>query len=137
MSKDPYLERALLDVVLGAVVYPAPTLVYVALFSTVPSELVLGTEVSYPNYGRLEVPNNGTYWSAAQTTAGVSSKWNLLPLRWPAAVVTGSVSLVGWAIYDAATVGNRLYFGSLVASRTLTSGKKPVFGAGALILFEE
>ena len=68
-SKDNYLERAVLDAILGPGFSP-PATVYFALFSTVPTETTAGIELTTgtaPGYARLAATNNTTNFPAATT----------------------------------------------------------------------
>jgi hypothetical protein len=109
-----YLENALINVTLRATSYTAPTTVYVALFTSDPTDAGSGTEVSTSgtSYARVSAtfgaPSNG----ASVTTADVT---------FPQA--TASWGTVGWiGIYDALTTGNLLYHTPLDASKTIDIG---------------
>jgi len=107
-----YLENALINVTLRATSYTAPTTVYVALFTSDPTDAGSGTEVSGGSYARTAVtfaaPSNGVTTNSADVT-------------FPTA--TGTWGTVGWiGINDALTTGNLLYHTALDTSKTVTSG---------------
>ena len=107
-----YLENALINVTLRATSYTAPTTIYVALYTSDPTDANTGTEVSGGSYARTSVtfaaPSNGASLSNADCT-------------FPQA--TGSWGTVGWiGINDAATSGNLLYHTALDAAKTIDSG---------------
>ena len=107
-----YLENALINVTLRATAYTAPTTVYVALFTTDPTDAGSGTEVTGGSYARTAVtmgaPSNGVSLNSADVT-------------FPTA--TASWGTVGWiGINDASTSGNLLYHSPLDTSKTIDSG---------------
>ena len=107
-----YLENALINVTLRATAYTAPTTVYVALFTTDPTDAGSGTEVTGGSYARTSVtfaaPSNGVTTNNADVTFPTcTSSW-------------GVVTHLG--IYDALTTGNLLYHTPLDSSKTVDSG---------------
>jgi len=107
-----YLENALINVTLRATSYTAPTTVYVALFTTDPTDAGTGTEVSGGAYARTSItfgsPSNGVTTNSADVTFPTcTAAW-------------GTVTHMG--IYDASTSGNLLYHTPLDASKTVDSG---------------
>jgi hypothetical protein len=130
-SKTDALEARVLDHLFKGAATPALSAlstVYVALFTVVPSDASAGTEVSGSSYARQAVA------SAAWTRTG-SSIANNAEIAFPA--VTGSAyTVVGWALYDALTVGNQLYWGDCT-STTMNVGDIPRFAASALTVTED
>jgi hypothetical protein len=107
-----YLENALINATLRNTTYTSPTTVYVALYSTNPTDADTGTEIAGGSYARTAVtfgaPSNGVSTNSADVT-------------FPTATGTwGTVSHVG--IRDASTAGNLLYHAALTASKTVSSG---------------
>jgi hypothetical protein len=107
-----YLENALINVTLRATAYTAPTTVYLALYTTDPTDADTGTECSGTSYARQAVtfgaPSNGVSTnSAAIEFPQAGSAW-------------GTITHIG--IRDALTVGNLLYHTPLDASKTIASG---------------
>ena len=107
-----YLENALINVTLRATSYTAPTTVYVALFTTDPTDAGTGTEVTGGSYARTAVtfsaPSNGVTSNNADVTFPTcTSSW-------------GIVTHLG--LYDASTSGNLLYHTPLDSSKTVDSG---------------
>ena len=107
-----YLENALINVTLRNTAYTTPTTVYVALFTTDPTDAGSGTEVSGGSYARTSVtfgaPSNGVSTNSADVTFPTATgSW-------------GTVSHIG--IYDALTTGNLLYYTPLDVSKTVTTG---------------
>lgn len=107
-----YLENALINVTLRNTAYTTPTLVYVGLYTTDPTDANTGTEVSGGSYARTAVtfaaPSNGVTTNSADVTFPTAS---------------GSWGTVGWiGILDASTAGNLLYHTPLDVSKTISSG---------------
>ncbi len=107
-----YLENALINATLRNTTYTSPTTVYVALYSTNPTDADTGTEIAGGSYARTAVtfgaPSNGVSTNSADVT-------------FPTATGTwGTVSHIG--IRDASTAGNLLYHAALTASKTVSSG---------------
>ena len=107
-----YLENALINVTLRNTSYTAPTTVYVALYTTDPTDADTGTEVTGGSYARTSVtfavPSNGVTTNSADVTFPTCT------LAW------GTVTHIG--IRDASTAGNLLYHTPLDASKTIDLG---------------
>jgi hypothetical protein len=130
-SKTDSLEQRVLDHLFKGGATPALTAlstVYVALYTAVPSDAAAGTEVSGSAYARQAV-------ASAAWTRTASSIANNAEVAFPA--VTGSAyTVVGWAIMDASTSGNQLYWGDCT-STTMNVGDIPRFAANALTITED
>lgn len=123
MSKlSNYLETALLNAALRAVAYQSPATVYVALYTSDPTDTDTGTEVSGGSYARqavtFEAPTDGV---AANTGAVVFAT---------ASAPWGVITHVG--IRDAAAAGNLLWYGALASSKDVANGDRFEIAAGAL-----
>jgi hypothetical protein len=117
-----YLENALINGTLRATTYTAPTTVYVALYTSDPTDADTGTEVSGTNYARQSVtfgsPSNGASTnSAAVEFPQAGSSW-------------GTVAYIG--IRDASTAGNLLFHSPLDASKTIATGDVFRIATGSL-----
>jgi hypothetical protein len=117
-----YLENALINVTLRATSYTAPTTVYVALYTSDPTDADTGTEVSGTSYARQSVtfgaPSNGaTTNSAAVEFPQAGGAW-------------GTITHIG--IRDASTAGNLLYHTALDASKSIDSGDVFRIASGSL-----
>ena len=109
-----YLENALINVTLRATSYTAPTTVYVALYTTDPTDADIGTEVSTSGTGYAR-----TAVTFAAPSNGVST--NSADVTFPTATASfGTVTHIG--LRDASTAGNLLYHTPLDASKTIASG---------------
>lgn len=107
-----YLENALINATLRNTSYTSPATVYLALYTTDPTDADSGTEVSGNAYARQSItfgaPSNGVSTnSAAIEFPQATGAW-------------GTVAYVG--IRDASTAGNLLYHTPLDASKTIATG---------------
>ena len=107
-----YLENALINATLRNTSYTSPSVVYLGLFTSDPTDANTGTEVSGGSYARQSItfgaPSNGVSTNSAA-------------IEFPQA--TGSWGTVGWVgIMDSLTTGNLLYHTALDASKTIASG---------------
>jgi len=121
-----YQANTSLDGLLGS---GTPATIYVALFTTTPSDSDPGVEVSSVDtgYSRVAVTNNTTNWPAASAR----SKKNGTVILFP--VPTQSWGTVnGFALFDAATGGNRLVEGNL--STPITVSTQQSFAVDALTI---
>ena len=117
-----FLENALVNATLRNTTYTSPATVYVALFTTDPTDAASGTEVSGGSYARTSVtfaaPSNGASASSADCTFPTcTSTW-------------GTVSHIG--IFDASTSGNLLYHTPLDTSKTIETGDIFKIASGSL-----
>lgn len=118
-----YAENALFNALLRNVAFTSPTTVYVALFTTNPTDAGSGAEVAVGNYVRQPVtfaaPSNGVGSNSGQVT------WD------PASVPFGTITHVG--LYDAATSGNLLMHAALSASKIIGAGDIFRISVGSLV----
>ena len=105
-----YLENKVLDHILGTTTYTKPSSVYLALYTTTPTDSTSGTEVSGGSYARKVI----TFGAA--TSGAATNNTNVDFTLMPTCVVTGI------AVCDALTSGNILVYGALTSSKTLASG---------------
>ena len=116
-------EAAALDLILNT------TNKWLALFTVTPGETGGGTEVSGGSYARTAVT-----WAAAVPGAP-STKNPSGPVTFPTATAdwaAGATLIVAAAIFDAATVGNMIWYGSLNVNRNVLNGDTPVVAAANL-----
>ena len=107
-----YLENALINGTIRGSTFTAPTNVYVALYTSDPTDADTGTEVSGGSYARQIVtfgaPSNGVSASNADVT-------------FPQA--TALWGTVGWiGLRDAVSGGNLLYHTALDTSKVIDNG---------------
>jgi hypothetical protein len=107
-----YLENALINATLRNTAYTSPSVVYVGLYTSDPTDANTGTPVSGGSYARVAVtfgaPSNGASTnSAAVEFPQATANW-------------GTVTHIG--ILDALTGGNLLYHTALDSSKTIETG---------------
>lgn len=121
-----YLDNKVLEHATGKTAYTAPT-PFLALLTTQPSNNT-GTgavETTYTNYARVAC--SGATWG----TAATGSITTAAAVSFPQCGTTGA-SITGWALYDASTGGNMLFYGT--SALTVSNGITPQFAAGQLTL---
>jgi hypothetical protein len=116
-----YAENKVLDHVLGTTAYTAPT-VYLALFTSDPTDASTGTEVSGGAYARQTIAFNASVNGASANTSDV-----LFPT---ATASWGTITHIG--LYDASTAGNMLWHGALSASKAIGTDDQFKLGSGRL-----
>jgi len=122
MAASNYLENALLNYVLRNVGTPTTATVYLALFTTSPTDADTGTEVSTGAYARQATAFDAAAAGVTQNTALES--FTASGASW------GSITHIG--IYDAATTGNLLYWAIMTTPRTINDGDTLEFAAGSV-----
>jgi hypothetical protein len=116
-------ENLLLTWVCNAGTATRPTTLYLALETgSGATDSSPGTEVTGGSYARKAI----TFGTAA--SGSISNSADVVFTGMPAATVTAG------AVYDAATGGNRLWYGNLTASKTLNAGDTFTVSAGSLTL---
>lgn len=116
-----YLENKVVGHVFGGSAYTAPSTLYVALYTSAPSDTGGGTEVSGGGYVRK---------AAAFTVSGNEAS-NTSAIEYPTATANyGTVVAVG--VFDASSSGNLLAYGNLTTSKTVSTGDVFRFNASAI-----
>jgi len=117
-----YLENALVNAVLRNTSYTSPTTVYVALFTSDPTDAGTGTECTGSGYTRKSMafssPSNG----ASSNSSAV--EFDQATGSW------GTITHMG--LFDASTSGNLLFHGALTASKVIDTGDVFKFASAAL-----
>lgn len=143
-GKSDYLENKFIDWLLRGQSFTAPATVYVALYTATPSDSAAGTEVSGGSYARVAVTSALANWAGTQSsgsttvssgTGGQTS--NNAAVTFPAPTANWGV-ITAFAVMDALTSGNLLYWGPLAVNKTVNNGDAaPNFPAGTLVLTED
>ena len=134
-GKSDYLEKKVLDHVLGGGDYARPATVYAALSTTTPTDAGGITEPAGGAYARVAVTNNTTNFPAA-TGTNPTAKSNGTSIDFPVCTAAWG-TIVGWAIFDAASAGNMLYHGVVSPSKVVGVNDQPKFAIGALVITED
>jgi hypothetical protein len=137
-AMSDYLENKLIDYLFRGQSFTTPTGLYVGLLTAAPSDTGGGTEVSGNGYARQNLAPSLTNWAGTQAaastvassgTSGTTSNNSAITFPSPSAS-WGTVT--HFAIYDALTSGNLLFYGSLTISKTINQGDTVSFPAAAL-----
>lgn len=117
-----YLENALINGTLRATTFTAPASVFLALYTTDPTDADTGTECSGTAYARQSItfgaPSNGVSTNSAVIDfPQAGGAW-------------GTITHIG--IRDAVTAGNLLYHSPLDTSKTIASGDVFRVASGSL-----
>lgn len=129
-SFSDYWENAVLDATFGDpdVTITAPT--YLALCTSVPDDTKTGSnivEASYTGYARKSIA------AADMSAASGGSKTNSNAITF-AACTSGTSTIIGWALCDAATVGNVLCWGTCTSTVISTTQTPATVAIGALVV---
>lgn len=133
-----YLENKLIDYVFRGQPFVPPTNLYVALYTTGSADNGAGrVEVSGGSYSRAVIASSMANWAGTQgagttvASSGVSGTTsNNVAITFPAPTAAwGSIVAIG--IYDAATSGNELWYGSLSTPKTINAGDPAQFFSAA------
>lgn len=137
-AMSDYLENKLIDQVFRGQAYTFPTSLYIGLLTVAPTDSTAGTEVSGSAYARVTVTNSLANWAGTQGagttvassgTTGTTSNNAIISFPTPTAT-WGTV--VAFGIYDAASAGNLLFYGTLSVAKTINNGDTVTFPAAAL-----
>lgn len=106
-----FLATELYDHVLRNAAYTSPTTVYLGLYTTATTAAGGGTECTGTGYAReaitMGAPTNGDGSNSAEIDFGTgNADWG---------------TITHWAILDAISAGNMLYFGALTASKVISA----------------
>lgn len=143
-AKTNYLENKIIDWLFRGQAFTPPATLHFALFTVAPGEAGGGTEVTGGSYARQGVAATLTNWAGTQSagstvassgTGGTTS--NNVVITFPAPTANwGSVVAVG--VFDAATAGNLLLYGTLAQGKTVNNGDAaPSFPAASFTYQED
>lgn len=134
-GKSNYLEGQFLNLAFRTQVAWKPSAIYVALLTAAPTDAGGGTEVTGGSYARVQVNQLDANWTAPSGSPRSISNVNTITFPAPTAA-WGVVS--HFAIYDASSAGNLLYWAALTQSKTINNGDAaPSFAASALVITED
>jgi len=108
---------------------------YLALYTVAPSDSAAGTEVSTSGTAYARVTTAGK-WAAPSGTSPTSVTTNAAVTFATATASWGTI--VAFALFDAATAGNRLYWGDLTdATKVIANGDTANFPSGSIVITED
>jgi hypothetical protein len=128
-AMSDYLEGELIKHIFRTGSFTKPTVLAVGLFTAAPSDSGGGTEVTGGSYARAAVNPLDANWAAPAAGNGVTSNVSTITFATPSAS-WGNVTHFG--IFDAASAGNLLFWGSLTVAKTINSGDTVTFPAASL-----
>ena len=107
-----------------------PTQLYLALYSTNPTDADVGTEANYNGYQRQAVTFGSPTLSggSANTSNTAIVQFNVVP------AASGTIAFA--ALRTAQTGGDLVYYGTLAATYQLNQGVQPIVPIGALTVSE-
>ena len=119
----------------------APTL-YFALFTAAPSDSGGGTEVTIGSnaYARASITGsltnfNGTHGTTTGASSGTGGQTsNAVDINFATPTPAGWGTITSWGIYDAASGGNLLFWGTLTSNKTINASDTVKFAAGQFVI---
>ncbi len=133
-----YLENQHVDHIFRTATFGKPASLYIALFTSAPSDSGPGTEVAGGSYARIQRNPLDANWTATQggvvgaSTGSSGLTQNAAAIVFPAPTASWGV-LTHVGIFDAVVGGNMLFGGALMTPKTVNAGDAaPSFPAGAL-----
>lgn len=133
-----YLENQVVDHIFRTAAFTKPTVLAVGLLTAAPSDVGGGTEVTGNAYARVSLNPLNANWNATQGgTTGASSGTggvtaNATTITFPTPTPAGWGTVTHFGLYDAASAGNLILWGTLTASKVINSGDSVTFPAGSL-----
>jgi len=136
LSKSNYAETKTLDAWFGNTAIPSNATLYFALFTVAPGETGGGTEYTGNAYARASLANNTTNFPAAAAGAP-SSKSNATAITFPTVTTADWTGIVAWAVFDASSGGNMLYYGTFGSTQAVSVGQTASWAASGLTFTED
>lgn len=130
-AMSDYLEGQLIAHIFRTASFTKPTVLAVGLFTAAPTDAGGGTEVTGGSYARATLNPLDANWAAPSAGNGVTSNSSTITFATPTA---GWGLVTHFAIFDAASAGNLLFWGALTTSKTINSGDTVSFPAGSLTI---
>lgn len=112
MNLSNYLKNAVINHMLRNQAFTPPVTMYLGLFTAAPGPTGGGTEVSVGAYARQAIALDAP-------TAGVTQ--NTVDITFPTPTANWGI-VTHAAVFDAASGGNMLLFGSLVSAKSVLAG---------------
>lgn len=130
-AMSDYLEGQLVAHIFRTASFTKPTTLAVGLFTAAPSDSGGGTEVTGNNYSRASLNPLDANWAAPSAGNGQTSNSSTITFATPSGT-WGTVT--HFAIFDATSAGNMLFWGALTISKTINQGDTVSFPAGSLTI---
>jgi hypothetical protein len=140
-SMSNYLENQIIDWLMRGQSFSPSASKYFALLTAAPSDTGGGTEVTGGSYARVAVTSSLANFAGTQSAGSTAASSGTGGTTSNNAAITFPAPTANWgtvthfAVYDASTSGNLLFWGALTASKTVNNGDAaPSFAAGAFTL---
>ncbi|MCE3025729.1 hypothetical protein [Salinicola sp. DM10] len=120
-SFSDYLEEGILGHTLRGAALAVPSTIYIALFTSDPTDSNTGNEVSDSGYLRQDAAKGGSIesgWTAPTASGDGTMSSNAKLVQFPP-VADGQVTVSHYGIYDAQSGGNLLYHAPFTVAKTL------------------
>ena len=117
-----YLENALVNATIRATTFTSPSVVYVGLYTSDPTDANSGTECTGGSYARKSATFASSSNGASSTSADITFDEDTTS--------RGTISHIG--ILDALTTGNLLYHTPLTTSKAIDTGDIFKIASGSL-----
>lgn len=128
-SKTNAYSDTVLNVLRGVNV-TAPGTIYIALFTSAPGESGSGTEVTGGSYARKSITFGlPTAGAPRQVASSAQVDFAVATATWG--------TIVGWALFDALTVGTMMYYGDVGTTKLIETNDMYRFLTGAVIVTEQ
>lgn len=130
MPKGNVYKQSVLNFLARNQVVSQPTQLYLALYSTNPTDGDVGTEASYVGYQRQAIVFGSPTLSGGNAVIQNSTliQFGVVP------TASGSIAYAG--LRTAASGGELVYYGPLAATYQLNQGVQPIVPIGALSISE-
>ena len=119
---NTYTENALLNHLFRGQAYTTPGTLYLGVGKSAPNEAGTGfTEPTAPSSARYEITSNTTNWTepiSGSLSNSTAFRFTEAEESW----TTAAAPLTHWALFDAPTGGNMLFFGSLLKAQEVPAG---------------
>lgn len=129
-----YIEKQVLNWLKGTAFAGAPTTLYVALYTATPTDAdASGTEVSGGTYARQPITTSSGWSAISGGGASPNQISNAAVIDW--STTLPACTLVAWALYNALSAGNELWWGPLTGQPiSVNAGDPTSFAIGALVV---
>lgn len=133
-----YLENKIIDWLFRGQTFTPPAGLHMGLLTAAPSDSAAGTEVSGNGYARVNLAPTLANWAGTQaagsttaSTGNTGTTSNNSAVNFPTPTASWG-TVTHFAIYDAASAGNMLFYGALTISKTINQNDTVSFAAAAL-----
>lgn len=135
-AMSDYLERGVIEHTLRGQPLSVPSTIYIALFTSDPTDANSGGECTDSAYLRQDAAKGGDIesgWTAPTASGDATMTSNAKLIQFPP-IADSTVTITHFGLYDAQVGGNLLYHGAFTASKTLEVDDLLSLDVGALQL---